>query len=120
MSPFEISCAVGDTRQCSELTGAKECKGDQRKREMGLVCINFKQWEKRSCYFITGASTSEWLLLHMIPERLLKSFIQPDWKISDIYQKFSHTTIKYSVIRETSNSFYHCKNKIVTLELASY
>lgn len=28
--------------------------------------------------------------------------------------------MKYSVIREASNSFYHCKNKIVTLELVFY
>lgn len=125
LSPFEISCTVGDTRQCSELTSVKEYKGDQRKRERGLVCISSKQQEKRGCYFITGVSTSEWILLHVIPERLLKSFIQPDCKNSYIYlyiylsQKFSHTAIKYFIVRETSNSFYTAGIKLSLWNLSS-
>lgn len=35
-------------------------------------------------------------------------------------QKFLYTALKYSIIRASSNSFYHCKNEIVTLELVFY
>lgn len=114
LSPLEIPRTVGDNRRRSELTSVKEYERDQRKREMGFVGVSYKQQEKRGFYFITGANGYSCMLslkgsLSLLSNQTGKTYIS---------QKLLHSTIKYLVIRETSNSFHRCKNKIVALELA--